>query len=550
MKKLLAGIFIVISFFIYANAQELDTVQEDAQDINSIQDDAQPQAEAVVQEYMIHDVIYQSDGITRSFALKRNVNIDYTKTFKSEEELKTYTGYIAQQLQNTRLLEDISVTYEVLEPVDGLIPVDITIKVSDSSHFLMLPKPSYNSNTGFNIELAVKDTNFLGFMNTMNFDVNFDYNTNTTSENKIKLGTNFSYNFPFSLGITQDTWTNRFSLDWTIGNPAPNLSYSTGIETAIPFGNNFLITTFTQSLTLKDSYKDYGDSFYFTEYFGLSLPLTIGRINDMIPVNYTPSFDVTFNWDADGINPLNTGLLGPTMAIRQRINLSTVNWKNNFREGYEFELYHYFSYNFNSANFSPFLSLSFSAFKAFKYVGINFRAYGYGVLNDSQNNIGGRLRGIVDSQNYADATLGQAMSTTLAMAFNLDIPIHIITTDWMGWGKALFGSYNDFSPAMQKLFWLPHKVFPYLDFELQISPFVDIGLTKNKATERSLNPRDSFIDAGFEVLVYPTRFRSYVVRGSVGVDVGRKLFSSFLDTDWRDMSVKPYEISIGLGLHF
>ena len=93
-------------------------------------------------------------------------------------------------------------------------------------------------------------------------------------------------------------------------------------------------------------------------------------------------------------------------------------------------------------------------------------------------------------------------------------------------------------------------MFQYLDFELQISPFVDIGLTKNAASGRSLNPKDAFVDAGFEVLVYPTRFRSYVVRGSFGVDVGRKFLSRFFDTSWRDMSVKSYEISIGLGLHF
>ncbi|MBP5441852.1 MAG: hypothetical protein J6Y60_01290 [Treponema sp.] len=542
MKKFLAGIFVFFSLFISVYAQEQSEINEEAQ--------TQTQTENAAKEYKIQNIKYDSKGITKDFALKRNVNVDYSKTFKTEEELKTYIDYLVQQLDNTRLLDDISYSYEILEEAEGFIPVEITIQVSDSSHFLIFPKPSYNSNTGFNIELAVKDTNFLGFMNTLNFDVNMDYNTNTTSDEKITLGTNFNYNYPFSIGITDDTWTNKFSLNWTIGKSSPDLSYSTGIETAIPFGRNFLRTNFTQSLTLKDSYKDYGDSFYFTEYFGLSLPLTIGRINDMIPVNYTPSFDITYNWDADGINTSNGGLLGPSMAIRQTINVSTVNWKNNFREGYAFELYHYFSYNFYSRNFSPFLALSFSAFKAFKYAGINFRAYGYGVINDSQNNIGGRLRGIVDGQNYGDASLGQAMSTTLAMAFNLDIPIHIITTDWMGWGEALFGSYNDFSPAMQKLFWLPHKVFPYLDFELQISPFVDIGLTKNKATGRSLNPKDSFIDAGFEVLVYPTRFRSYVVRGSFGVDVGRKLFSSFLNTDWRDMNVKAYEISIGLGLHF
>ncbi|MBR6153709.1 MAG: hypothetical protein IKQ43_04675 [Treponema sp.] len=541
MKKILAGLLLALSI-ITVNAQESKQNKETAV----------PQTENTGIEYRIHDVTYDSKGITKPFALSRNIEIDYSKTFSTEEELKTYIEYIIQQLENTRLLEDIDVSYELLAPSDGYIPVDLAITVSDSSHFLIMPKPSYDSNTGFELELKLKDNNFLGFMNPLSLGLNFDYVSDSSNddERNFKFGLDFSYDFPFSIGITEDTWTNDFSLDWKVGNSAPDFSFSTGINAAIPFGRNHLIAGFTQSFTRKDSYKDFDDSFYFTEGFNLSLPLTIGRINDIIPVSYTPAFTVTFNWDGDGINPSNTSLLGPSMSIKQTLNISNVNWKNNFRDGYAFELYHYFSYNFNSTNFSPFLSLTVSAFKAFKYVGINFRAYGYGVLNDTQNNIGGKLRGIVDDQYFDDTSLGKPLESNFAVSFNLDVPIHIITTDWMGWGKALFGPYDELSPTMQKICWLPHKIFPYLDFELQLSPFIDIGLTKNEATGNTFDPKDSFVAAGFEVLVFPSRFKSYVVRGSLGVDVGRKMFSRFLNTDWRDMNVRAYEISIGLGLHF
>ncbi|MBP5443175.1 MAG: hypothetical protein J6Y60_08035 [Treponema sp.] len=531
MKKILAFILSASFFFIplYSQSAETDSL-----------------------EYRIHDINYECTGLTKPFALERNIKVDYDKKFSSDEELNVYIDHIVQQLENTRLLEDIDVSYELLDPTDGYIPIDITIKVSDSSHFLIMPKPSYDSNTGFELELKLKDNNFLGFMNPLNLGLNFDYvsDDDHEDERRFRFGMDFSYDYPFSIGITEDTWTNDFSLDWTVGDDAPDFSFTTGIESSLPFGRNFLRASFKQSISRKESYKQYGDSVYFTENFGISLPLTIGRINDIIPVSYTPSFDITYHWDPDGIDPADTGLLGPTIAIRQNISVSNVNWKGNFRDGYEGSLSHYFSYNFNSGNFSPFLSITFSAFKAFKYAGINFRAYGYAVLNDSQNNIGGKLRGTADNQYYDDASLGKALDTNLAISFNLDVPIHIITTDWMGWGKAIFGPYDELSPTMQKICWLPHKMFQYLDFELQISPFVDIGLTKNAASGRSLNPKDAFVDAGFEVLVYPTRFRSYVVRGSFGVDVGRKFLSRFFDTSWRDMSVKSYEISIGLGLHF
>lgn len=530
MKKLLAGILLAFCLLIPAFTQNAE--------------ESKP--------YRIQDVIYESKGMTKPFALKRNVSIDYNKEFTSEEELKSYTDYIVQQLENTRILEDISVDYEILEANDEYIPVVIRIQVSDSLNLLIFPKPNYNSNTGFDLKLKLKDSNFLGFMNPLNFDLNMGFTTDgdADDEKKLVLGTNFSYDFPFSIGITEDTWTNSFSLDWTIGNSAPDLSFSTGIITAIPFGRNYLKASFIQSLARKESYKEFGDTFYFTEKFGLSLPLTIGRIDDTIPVSYTPSFDVTFNWDPDGINSLNKSLLGPSMTISQSINVSNINWKNNFRDGYEFNLNHYFSYNFNSGNFSPFLSITWTSFKAFKYAGINFRAYGYGVLNDSQNNIGEKLRGILDNQYYDDASLGKALETNFAVCFNLDVPIHIITTDWMSWGEALFGPYDELSSGMQKVCWLPHKLFPYLDFELQISPFMDIGLIKNAATGNTFNPKEAFVSGGLEVLVFPSRFKSYVVRGSFGVDIGRKILSKFFDTDWRDTGVKSYELSIGLGLHF
>ena len=97
--------------------------------------------------------------------------------------------------------------------------------------------------------------------------------------------------------------------------------------------------------------------------------------------------------------------------------------------------------------------------------------------------------------------------------------------------------------------WIPNKLFPYLDFELQLSPFIDVALTENAATGRTFFWKDGFYNAGIEVLVHPASWKSYVVRASFGVDVGRAVLSRFIDTSWRN-NVPKWELFIGLGLEY
>ena len=91
-----------------------------------------------------------------------------------------------------------------------------------------------------------------------------------------------------------------------------------------------------------------------------------------------------------------------------------------------------------------------------------------------------------------------------------------------------------------------------LNFELQLSPFVDVGLLYNRATNKLYSLRDGFYSGGLEMLVYPEHWRSVIGRLSFGVDIGRKIFKNKLDldTDWRRTSTATWELTIGLGLHY
>ena len=137
------------------------------------------------------------------------------------------------------------------------------------------------------------------------------------------------------------------------------------------------------------------------------------------------------------------------------------------------------------------------------------------------------------------------MDVPVAIVGNFDLPIHIITTDWNGWAEAIFG---EDSKMAQALHWMR-----ILDFELQLSPFADFALTKNKETGRLFSIKDGFYAGGLEMIVYPARWRSLEVRASFGIDGGRKVIkkvvSSLIDDSWRSQ-VSAWEAYIGIGLHY
>ena len=93
----------------------------------------------------------------------------------------------------------------------------------------------------------------------------------------------------------------------------------------------------------------------------------------------------------------------------------------------------------------------------------------------------------------------------------------------------------------------------YFDFEMHISPFFDFALSDNLITGKTFAIKDGWYAAGLEVLVYPAKWRSLVVRASAGIDAGRKIIkkavSKLIDDTWRKQ-VSALEISIGIGLFY
>lgn len=507
--------------------------------------------------YRITGIDFETDGITNTEILKSQLYIDNNKIFSGEEELQEFIHQLQQQMENFRLFENISINISSpLKPAeasdteykdDGIRLIHLKISFTDSKHLLCLPKPSYDSNKGAELKLKLKDTNFLGLTNTLAFEFNSLWEKDpATDESSFTLGTAFSYSLPFFWGNFSNSFENDFSFNWTIGEDSPEFKYVTGLNFKLPFEKYDLCLSVKQSFIRDNDYAAFGDEMYYAETAEFSVPVTVAMLDYTTKLLYTPEIDFVYNWDKDGIAFKNNELSSPVITAGHKLSAQKINWNKNFRNGYLLEVTNSFGWDFSKSAFIPKIQIETQYFKSFGFAALSCDALVFW-QNNTVTKTGSRLRGIRDDQYFADSNM-HALHVPSAIVLNLDLPFSIITTSWYEWGYKLFGPYENLSTVIQKLTYIPYKLFKYLDFELQISPFIDTALTYNEITGRMFAFEDGFYAAGVEILIYPLKWKSFVIRGSIGFDIGRKYLDRFIDTSWRDNSVSAYEIYFGLGL--
>jgi hypothetical protein len=517
------------------------------------------------EKYRIADISYSITGITREYAMKQEVSISTTRIFYSYEELHKYVDDIKQQLENTRVFSSVIInlrydsensssedtvdsTLSQSNPEDYIELIHLSITTVDAYHFLAVPYYKFDSNSGHVAKIKMKDTNFLGTMKDMAFDINLSLEKEDEGRSEtykpLQFGVNFSFDYPFPLGPVNTSWNNDLSLSYTIGDFLPQFGYKTGFTFELPFDDFSLKLDLTQSITRNtDDYEKYGDSFYYTEEAELSLPVRIATVDNWGKVWWTPYVSYTSNWDKDGISEENDDLSGPVYSVGHSLSTSRINWYGNFRQGLSLSANQAFNYNSQRNNFAPEVSGELKGYKAFKYVGFCTDIYFFASLNGSKK-IGSRLRGIRDNQYYGDID-EYALQTPTAIVFSLDMPVHVFSTDWLAFEDFLFGTDSKLGHAF--------NFMRHFDFEVQLSPFVDAALTKNKVTGTTLNYKDGFYDGGLEMLIFPAKWKGLVVRASFGIDAGRKIIAKYVpklvNNDWRSQC-SAYEFTFGIGLQY
>ena len=508
-----------------------------------------PAQQAEEFRYRIIDVKYEITGATQQYALALNVPVDTDRFFETEDELQEYADGITQELMNLRVIARAEISYSFLEPAGGVIPVIFVITTVDTFNLIIVPYPKYDSNDGLDLRFKLKNYNFFGLMQTLTADVIYKWELNNdTGKNDHTFGAALNFDLPFKVSIFDAKWLNDYSLSYTIGQSKPEFSAMTGIELTLPFDAVSLVFTAKQRVNLNFDYTVTGDELYFTEEASIAVPIEIAEINSWTKVKLIPDVHFAYNWDADGLSPnkyvkyslaanglVENDLLGPTVGAGYKLASSRVNWLENYRNGFSFEVGQKFDFNYHEAkqDFMPSVWAEFEAYKAFKYLSFNSRLYLFAKENDTEE-IGSRLRGIRDDQTGS--------KTSLAFVANFDLPVKVLQTHWRDWGCAIF--------KKEMPGW-----FDWLDFEMQLSPFIDIALSHIGVpaanVNRTFNYKDGWYAGGIEVLIYPTKMRSLQGRVSFGVDIARTLgfIESKIDTTWHD-SVSRYELFIGIGLFY
>ncbi|MBP5251715.1 MAG: hypothetical protein J6Z17_04800 [Treponema sp.] len=517
--------------------------------------------------YRISDITFKTRGRTKPEALERNLSLlPKEHVFKSEKAFIKYLDEVKQQIINKRMFSSVEYDFTTQEK-EGVAEATVVYNTKDTHNILLLPKPSFDSNSGIEVKFKLKDNNFLGLMNDFNVDFNGQLGNEDYPDDysKVTVGINFSYDYPFTFKNTKDEWSNSLSIDWEIGQEKPDFSISSGLTIGIPlWADHELDLTFEQSLTRDADYIEYDDELYFTEFAKLALPFVIGHIDNTTEITYTPSVSFSYDWDADGLNKENTDMIRtPVVSLEQNFAFSKIDWnhENNFKNGYYFSATQGFAVNFYDKKFSEQFMPSFKCeakyFLGFKWIGFEADVNFYTGLNTTKK-IGPWIRGARDNQKFK-IRFGEpdvdshnlALETHSALVFNFNMPVHIITTHWLDWSYAIFGAYDTKPKAVKVLAAVPHLLMKYMDFEMQWSPFFDVGLLENRLTHNTFFYKEGIYTCGLEVLIYPSKWRSFVVRGSIGLDVSDKILDGKkgFDSSWRKPS-SPFEIYFGLGTHF
>lgn len=487
---------------------------------------------SVFAEYIIKDAEFNIKGIgflgtTKEYSILTNYPLDKKTLFSSAEELEEYIADYKSKLESSRAFESVEITYDTslqgsLEPSE----VILSIKIVDSRHLLAMPYGKYSSNSGLTFKLKAKDSNFLGSLNTLSTDINLNF-----SDGEVEPSFTFSYDQPFQLGLFDAEWINDYSISYTIGEESPEWDLKTGLSLSLPFEKFSLVFDFYQYFYKDLDYKEFDDDLYFSNEAGISVPIKLYRLKNFTNITYRPRIGFTFNWDFDGINPDNDSLSSPSISISHSLSNKSVVWKEWFRSGYDISISNSYTYNLQRKDFVPYLDFELELFYNYKAreqdywerFGINMDLFAFHYFDMPDNTyfygkrIGGRLRGILDNNFFGN--IQPAYTTSSGIVLNLDLPHHIMTTDFE-----------------KKLF----------NFNLQASPFFDMALVYNREKDTLFSFKDGYYCAGLEILVNPLKWSSYTIRASLGVNLNEAVH----EYNFLEGISKHKELYIGLGLHY
>lgn len=512
-KNSLLCIFFLVCAFIHSQEEENILPEFDADSI-----------------FIINSFNFKIDGYTRQYALIYKGELKIGEEIQGFANLEKYIQDKQQLLMNERVLEKVIVTYTINEETEnGKYLVDLRIYVKDTWNIVAIPRPKYDSNSGWDVTLKARDYNFFGTMSPLRLDLGYIYDEiDERSSFKFELDSNI----PFR----------AFDLDWNIKffnafNYRPDTEQPfyykniTGISVELPVKSTIITIGFNEYFLVNDEnddiyqalYGEFQEGFYMSSNPYVSWKIPTGfEVGEWGELEYTPGLSAAFShefpaWQLADIRK------GPVLTLKHNIGFKRVDWIENFQRGFDVYASNSFEYNFyklERGEFPLLVNLKFSGTGHFiikKLFGISsrlmYRQWFYKNQGDIsaliESSAGDVLRGIPDKEIYADCMV----------SLNMDFPVRVLR----------------FSPSI----WFDHPKLRIINFDLHLSPVLDMALYHNPVDNTEFSFKNMLVSGGMEIIIFPEFFRSLYLRISPAWNLspfsgrrGGELFEFFLGTDF------------------
>jgi len=524
--RILLFSILMCAFFIPCFAQEENAdFAEDTQYPENISSEYSAEYRAEYRPgsvFVINSFVFNIKGITRNFALVKAAGFIAGEEITGLSNLEKFINDKTQLLINERVLKDnVRIDHTIGSArEDGKYPVDLVIYVEDTWNLIAIPRPQYDSNSGWDITLKARDYNFFGTMTPLRFDVGYQYDNEGRNFVNFMLDSGIPFEF---LGLEWDfNFDHYFNYRPDMGQPFYYRNV-TGLSVGIPLWSTSITIGFQETLVYndenseKEKYGDFQEGIYMNSnpYISWGIPLGI-EAGEYGGISYSVNFSANFPHEIP-VWPLAEYRKWPSLSFGHSIGFGRIDWIGNFLSGFSAGMDNSFGYSFfnESVGGNP-LSISYSItgrghFIITDYFGVSARIKYSQWFNSDNSSAGGSIRGVMDGDIYADYML----------FLNLDLVLKVFM----------------FRPSE----WFKNEKLNILDIDFHAAPIIDIAFSHDPRTGSLQGFNNLNVAAGLEIIVFPLFFRSLFLRVSAATDVYRMLLTK---------ERGPIEIFIGTELHY
>jgi hypothetical protein len=338
--------------------------------------------------YVIRDVEVNIDGLTRKDILLYNLGIEPGESFPKQEDFFLWLEEKSQVFRNFRTFSKSKIEY-TQELDSDTVFIDLVLTAIDSWSIIILPKPKYDSNVGLQISLSGRDYNFLGSMEPLR--VNFDYDIDSAFEST--FGFEFDTKQPF---LIYDEYfqvgINNYTTLHPEGDPENDLNLYLEYQKQLGDFKFFIRGTQEFEFLPRDSAKEIiADNLLTNE---LSLRTTYS-FPFLIPGLGKPTYSpkVFINREYVLGNDYRTYTNGVTAGFDHALSFGRINWEKNLRQGIQAAISNLFEYDIEKEDWDRSLDILFQYNYQWGWAGLSSRLGGKIYFDKQDDDLGGKLRG-------------------------------------------------------------------------------------------------------------------------------------------------------------